>query len=100
MVQAVADAFGDDGPRRDARELLIEPGFEGQHERLALCPGARYGARRLICRGSFSLRTASTSRSDARLLPASLTIATFTFSISCAMLRDDVLDAAPRLMRS
>jgi hypothetical protein len=33
-------------------------------------------------------------------LPESLTIATFTFSISCGMLRDDVLDAAPRLMQS
>jgi hypothetical protein len=36
MVQAVADGFGDDGLRRDARELLIKPGFESQHERLAL----------------------------------------------------------------
>ena len=26
MVQAVADGFGDDGLRRDARELLFEPG--------------------------------------------------------------------------
>ena len=33
-------------------------------------------------------------------LPESLTIATFTFSISCGMLQDDVLDAAPRLMQS
>ena len=36
MVQAVADGFGDDGLRRDARELLFEPDFESQHERLAL----------------------------------------------------------------
>ena len=36
MVQAVADGFGDDGFARDARELLFEPGFESQHERLAL----------------------------------------------------------------
>ena len=36
MVQAVADGFGDDGLARDARELLTEPGFESQHERLAL----------------------------------------------------------------
>jgi hypothetical protein len=43
---------------------------------------------------------ASASRSDSRLLLASLTIATFTSSISCAMLRDDISDAAPRLMRS
>ena len=31
MVQAVADGFGDDGLRRDARELLFEPDFESQH---------------------------------------------------------------------
>src|ERR1700680_3333811 len=36
MVQAVADGFGDDILGGDARELLIEPGFESQHERLAL----------------------------------------------------------------
>ena len=32
MVQGVADDFGNDGLRRDARELLFEPGFERQHE--------------------------------------------------------------------
>ena len=36
MVQAVADGFSDDGLRRDTRELLFEPGFESQHDRLAL----------------------------------------------------------------
>ena len=36
MVQSVADGFGDEGLRRDARELLFEPGFESQHQRLAL----------------------------------------------------------------
>ena len=36
MVQAVADGLGDDGLRRDARELLFEPGFESQNERLAV----------------------------------------------------------------
>ncbi len=36
MVQAVADDFGNDGLRRDARELLFEPGFERQHEWFAL----------------------------------------------------------------
>ena len=35
MVQGVADGFGDHGLGRDARELLFEPGFERQHERLA-----------------------------------------------------------------
>jgi hypothetical protein len=34
MVQGVADGFGDHGLGRDARELLFEPGFERQHERL------------------------------------------------------------------
>ena len=36
MVQAVTDDFCDQGLTRDARELLFEPGFEREHERLAL----------------------------------------------------------------
>ena len=36
MVQAVADDFGNDGLRRDPRELLFEPGFERQSEWFAL----------------------------------------------------------------
>src|SRR5262249_5023410 len=36
MVQAVTDGFGDQGLARDARELLFEPPFGLEHERLAL----------------------------------------------------------------
>src|SRR5260370_20398948 len=36
MIQAVTDGFCDRGLARDARELLLEPGLELEHERLAL----------------------------------------------------------------
>src|SRR6266853_2374480 len=36
VVQAIADVFGDRRLGGDARELLPEPGFERQHQRLAL----------------------------------------------------------------
>src|SRR5207248_1447859 len=36
MVQGVADGIGDQGLGRDARELLLEPRPELEHERLAL----------------------------------------------------------------
>ena len=36
MVQAIADGLGDRRLAGDARELLLEPGLERQHERLAL----------------------------------------------------------------
>src|SRR5256885_555616 len=36
MMQAVADRFGNRRLARNARELLLKPGFERLHERLAL----------------------------------------------------------------
>jgi hypothetical protein len=41
MMQAVADRFGDRRVARSARELLLEPGFERQHQRFALVPAHR-----------------------------------------------------------
>jgi hypothetical protein len=35
VIQGIPDVLGDRRLARDARELLLEPGFEGQHEGLA-----------------------------------------------------------------